>query len=94
MSIILYDVVIVFRRAHGFCECNKSDHYHQDRCQNPVLWRSRGLKSHKGILFGSWQISYKIQPEEGGHNSIKNMQILCSQCDRELRKYSLRFKQK
>lgn len=92
MTPIHDDVVTVFRRAKGTCECTRSNHDHVRRCTNPVLWRSRGLRTPLGLLFGVWQIHYVISRARGGKNCVKNMEILCSTCDHTTRSRTLKFK--
>lgn len=85
MKIIYHDAVLAFRRAKGMCECSRLDHEHQGRCSNPVLWRSQGLRTPLGILFGVWQVRHIIDPNKGGNNHLKNIEVLCWTCNRKLR---------
>lgn len=67
------------------CECTRLDHEHEGRCGNPLLWRSKGLKTPLGILFGVWEVRHIINPKKGGGNDVNNMEILCWECDKKLR---------
>lgn len=92
MNIIEYDARLAFRRSKGYCECNDCNHGHHERCQNPVLWRNRGIKSYYGALIGVWEARYIIHPKAGGKRYFTNVQIICCECDKKLRRFIIRTK--
>lgn len=81
--------MLAFRRSKGFCECTRTDHQHQGRCENPILWRNRGLKTQYAILLGVWEIRHKISLKLGGSNNAKNLEVLCFTCNRKFKKRSI-----
>lgn len=82
MMIASRDIMLAFRRAQGYCECIRENHVHTAKCDNPLLWRNKGLRSHLGVLFGAWEIRHIISRELGGKNRICNLEVLCSDCYR------------
>lgn len=82
MAIIYSDTVMAFRRAKGMCECGCLHHGHNGRCRNPVLWRSRGIRTLYEVLFGVWQVRHIISLKKGGENRLKNLEVVCAECQK------------
>jgi len=59
--------------AGGRCQCERTTHGHEGRCNRPLIWQNRGIK---GSL-GAWEPHHL---ESGGKETLTNCEILCILC--------------
>ena len=61
-----------WRRAGGRCECKRTAHDHYGRCNEQLVWESRGREGH-----GKW-----VEHSKSGlyEDSVSDCQILCRNC--------------
>lgn len=65
-----------WKRSGGQCECLRSTHGHQNRCQNLLKYENRGFEGK-----GSWDSHRRIP---AGGESFYNCEILCGPCYKKI----------
>ena len=70
-------------RAGGMCECKRSRHVHDSKCNKILLWNHRGDDDSP---FG-WEAHHKTAVSSGGDDTLSNCEILCIECHKKTGSY-------
>lgn len=65
-----------WKRSGAKCECTRSTHSHQGRCNKELVWENRGRETGRG----AWEAHHKVSVDSGGTDALSNCEILCWDC--------------
>ena len=72
-----------WERSGGKCECRRTTHGHNGRCNNQLNYGSRGNDNSPGC----WEAHHIVSVDSGGSNTLSNCEILCCPCHKKTQTY-------